>query len=433
MDYLDFFSLSEDPFRLTPDPFYFYPSREHNEILSSLNYAVEQKEGFFLATGEPGTGKTTILKVFINNWKDRAEIALIMTPRLSPEEFLLALIEDLKITLNTTNKNEVIKSFRDFLLEHSSSGRRVIIIVDEAQNLPDETLEELRLLSNLETEKEKLLQIVLIGQPELRTRLLSNSMRQLNQRITLRGVLVPLGMNETSDYVTYRLIKAGKGSVLFEQKARKLLYKRSKGIPRLINLIASRAMMAAYLDVNRNIRKRHIIYATRHLLDETIGRRRWKWPGFFSKPVLASFMSAIAVLAIFLAFGNRIAEMNLPGKGSNSAVPEKPPRIVIDTSSQKPAQKEEPGGLAALHSEAQGTAHNRIIVTVEAANLRAAPSLASEALSAVVRDNSFDVAGESVDAAGKKWYKVRSAEGKECWISAAVVKIITNQEKTITN
>jgi general secretion pathway protein A len=422
MDYLDFFSLSEDPFRLTPDPFYFYPSREHNEILSSLNYAMEQKEGFFLATGEPGTGKTTILKVFINSWKDRAEIALIMTPRLSPEEFLLAIIEDLKITLNTTNKNEVIKSFRNFLVEHASSDRRVIIIVDEAHDLPDETLEELRLLSNLETEKEKLLQIVLIGQPELRTRLLSNTMRQLNQRITLRAVLKPLGMNETSDYINYRLIKAGKGSVDFEEKARKLLYKTSKGIPRLINLIASRAMMAAYLDVSRNVRKRHIIYATRHLLDETMGCGRWKWPAFFSKRVLALFLAAIAVFAILLGFGNHIAEMHLPGSGRISAVPEKPLPIVIDTSSQKPAQKEEPTGLTASHGEAQVTAHNRIIVVVEAANLRAAPSLGAEALFAAVRDNSFDVAGESVDSDGKKWYKVRAAGGRECWISSDVVK-----------
>src|SRR5208337_1655898 len=224
MDYLDFFNLSEDPFRLTPDSLFFYPSREHNEILSSLNYAVEQKEGFFLATGEPGTGKTTILKVFINEWKEKAEIALIMTPLLNPEEFLLALIEDLKIAIDTTNKNEAIKLFRDFLVKHSSSGRRVIIIVDEAQNLPDQTLEELRLLSNLETDKEKLLQIILIGQPELRSRLLSNAMTQLNQRITIRGMLKPMSMIETSDYINYRIVKAGKGSVNFEAGARKLLY-----------------------------------------------------------------------------------------------------------------------------------------------------------------------------------------------------------------
>lgn len=425
MDYLDFFNLEEDPFRITPDPFYFYPSNEHNEILSSLNYAVEQKEGFYLATGAPGTGKTTILKVFINNWKDKAEIALVMTPRLSPEEFLLALIEDLKITLNTKNKNEVIKSFRDFLVENSSAGRRVIIIVDEAQNLPDETLEELRLLSNLETDKEKLLQIILIGQPELRSRLLSGAMSQLNQRITLRAALKPLTMNETADYINYRLIKAGKGSVVFEDDARKLLFKASKGIPRMINLIASRAMMAAYLDVSRSIRKRHIIYATRHLLDETMNRSAMRWALFGAKPAVA-VLAALAVLALIISFGTGI--ISLPVKKSGNAVParplkeEMPVKVEIVTSSQPPpVNQEQKSG-----KNAGAEAHKKVAVTVETANLRAAPSLASEAVTTAEKGASFEVAGESVDAAGNKWYKVADADGRECWISAAVVKIITN-------
>ncbi|MBF0558689.1 MAG: AAA family ATPase [Nitrospirae bacterium] len=424
MDYLDFFNLLEDPFRLTPDPFYFYPSHEHNEILSSLNYAVEQQEGFYLATGEPGTGKTTILKVFINNWRDKAEIALIMTPRLSPEEFLLALIEDLKITLNTKNKNEVIKSFRDFLVEHSSAGRRVIIIVDEAQNLPDETLEELRLLSNLETDKEKLLQIILIGQPELRNRLLTSAMRQLNQRITLRAALKPLGMNETSDYINYRLIKAGKGSVIFEEGARKLLFKRSKGIPRLINLIASRAMMAAYLDVSRNVRKRHIGYATRHLLDDTMNSNSGRWTRFGAKPVLAVFLVALAVLAVVAAFGTGM--ISIPPSGPAKAVPSKPikedmpVKVEIVTSSQTPPQNPEPKGVQASPSPSE--VRRRIVVAVESAKLRPAPSFASEAATSAPRGKSFEVLAESSDAAGKKWYKVNDASGRECWISADVVK-----------
>jgi general secretion pathway protein A len=151
MDYLEFFGLKEDPFKITPDLAYFYPSKEHSEILTALNYAIEQKEGFFLATGEPGTGKTTILKVFIEEWKDKAEIALVLTPRLSPEEFLHAVLEDLKVPVKDKNKNEMLKAFRDFLLSSASQGKAVIIVVDEAQNLSDETLEELRLLSNLET------------------------------------------------------------------------------------------------------------------------------------------------------------------------------------------------------------------------------------------------------------------------------------------
>jgi len=269
-DFLEFFNLAENPFRITPDPFYFYPSNNHNEILSSLNYAVEQKEGFFVETGEPGTGKTVTLKIFIEKWRDKAEIALIMTPRLSPEEFLLAVLEDLNIKLkNTTNKNELLKTFRDFLIEHSLSGKRVIIIVDEAQNLPDETLEELRLLSNLETEKEKLLQIILVGQPELKKRLLSENLRQLNQRVTVRTTLMPLTRDETFDYINFRLSKAGKGTITFEDKAKKLIYNTSKGIPRLINLISSRTLMAAYVEGDSHIKKRHVVYAIKHLTNNS--------------------------------------------------------------------------------------------------------------------------------------------------------------------
>ncbi|MBI4690715.1 MAG: AAA family ATPase [Nitrospirae bacterium] len=265
---MEFFDLKEDPFRLTPDPLYFYPSESHNEALSSMTYMVEQKEGFFLVVGEPGTGKTTLLNTFLDTkgWKDRAGIALVLTPRLSPEEFLLTVLDDLNVKIENTNKNEIIRAFRDFLIENSMLGRR-IIIVDEAQNLPDETLEELRLLSNLETEKEKLLQIVLIGQPELRKKLLMEKLRQLNQRITLRAILNPLRMNETSDYINYRLIKAGKGSVIFKENAKKLIHKSLMGIPRLINLISSRTMMAAYLDASKQIKKRHVLYAIRHLSD----------------------------------------------------------------------------------------------------------------------------------------------------------------------
>jgi general secretion pathway protein A len=257
-DYLSFFYLNDDPFRLTPDIAYFYNSPAHATALLSLEYCVKQKEGFCVLTGEPGTGKTTILRIFTDKWKDRAEIALIMTPRLMPDEFFQAILDDFKIPRTTTNKNDMLKAFRDFLLSHAANDKRVVIIVDEAQELPDTTLEELRLLSNLETEKEKLLQIMLIGQHELCDKLLSAPLRQLNQRITVRVQLKPLTSPETSDYINTRLIRGGNNSLLFNQKAKDLVYELSGGIPRTINLLASRALMSAFLGNSREVKATHV-------------------------------------------------------------------------------------------------------------------------------------------------------------------------------
>jgi general secretion pathway protein A len=258
LSYLSFFNLNDDPFRITPDIAYFYNSPEHATALLSLEYCMKEKEGFCILTGEPGTGKTTLLRLFVEKWKDQAEFALIMTPRLSPEEFFIAILEDFKIPLTSTSKNDMLKAFRDFLLGHADNNKRVAIIVDEAQELPDTTLEELRLLSNLETEKEKLLQIILIGQPELGNKLLGTALRQLNSRITVRIQLKPLTAPETSDYINNRLIKAGNSSLFFNEKAKELIFELSGGIPRTINLLASRGLMAAFLEGNKEVLARHV-------------------------------------------------------------------------------------------------------------------------------------------------------------------------------
>lgn len=266
-NYLSFFNLNDDPFRLTPDTAYFYNSPEHATALLSLEYCFKEKEGFCILTGEPGTGKTTILRIFVERWKDRAEIALIMTPRLSPEEFFLAILEDFKIPIQSRSKNDMLKAFRGFLLTHAGNDRRVAIIVDEAQELPDSTLEELRLLSNLETEKEKLLQIILIGQPELRNKLNSKPLRQLNQRITVRVQLKPLTASETSDYINTRLIRGGNSSLLYNEKGKELIYELSGGIPRTINVLASRGLMAAFLDGSREVLERHVRQGARDVME----------------------------------------------------------------------------------------------------------------------------------------------------------------------
>jgi type II secretory pathway predicted ATPase ExeA len=408
MDYLEFFNLKEAPFGLTPDSFYFYPSKMHNDILASLDYAVTQKEGFSLITGEPGVGKTISLKIFIDRWKDKAEIALILTPRLAPEEFLQAVLQDLHIPLKTPNKNEMLQSFRDLLIERSHAGKRVIIIVDEAQNLPDGTLEELRLLSNLETEKEKLLQIILVGQPELRARLLVEGLKQLDQRVTVRVTLRPLSLEETSDYLNYRLIKAGKGSALFDQKARKAIYRFSRGIPRLINLVASRAMMVAYLGASHKISKEHVQDAIQHVTDDSTARPPWPRAIRYGTVALALAILIPLSLTVYGRFRSKPglvpAEKLSPRTGELATAPGNQDLTSVPKTNDHLL---EPKKLAT--------------VVVAAARLREQPSSQSEVMHKASEGDVFEVTDEWTQANGNKWYKVRLADGREGWIASYII------------
>ena len=410
MDYLDFFNLSEDPFGLTPDSHYFYPSKMHNDVLASLDYAVEQKEGFSLIIGEPGTGKTTILKIFIDRWKERAEIALIMTPRLSPEELLQAILDDLNIHIETPNKNEMLKVFRDFLISHSLAGRRVIIIVDEAQNLSDGCLEELRLLSNLETEKEKLLQIILVGQPELQRRLHSEVLRQLDQRISIRANLRPLTATETSDYVSFRLIKAGKGSAIFEDKAKNTIHKLSGGVPRLINLTASRAMMIAYIGASHHIKKRHALDTAKHI-PETRPKMGFRLSALRYTVIAVILIGAVSALLVgYNVFQRRNDSSPAPMKSMDTHHKEKTaPPPVSPPISVKPDESANGQKIAT--------------VTVPAARLREWPSVKAQIASVVPEGESFEVISEWTPSGGVKWYQVRIPNGGEYWIASYIVSV----------
>jgi general secretion pathway protein A len=368
----------------------------HNDVLASLDYAVEQKEGFSLIIGEPGTGKTTILKIFIDRWKEKAEIALIMTPRLSSEELLQAILDDLNIHMETTNKNEMIKTFRDFLIARSLADKRVIIIVDEAQNLSDGSLEELRLLSNLETDKEKLLQIILIGQPELQRRLHSEGLRQLDQRISIRATLKSLTAVETSDYISFRLIKAGKGSAIFDEKAKKLIHTLSGGIPRLINLTASRAMMVAYIGSSHQILKRHVLDTVKHI-PETQRKSSFRYR------TLRYAAAAIALICIVLV----------------SFVGYKAPQHT-NKSPQAPAHSNTQNVIT---QTASANVQRMATVTVRTARVREWPSLQAGIASIVSKGDSFEIIAEWTASGGNKWYKVRIPDVGEYWIASYIVSV----------
>src|SRR5450755_886718 len=253
--YLSFFGLLEKPFAITPDPRYLYLSERHAEALAHLLYGINDAGGFVQLTGEVGTGKTTIIRSLLAQTPKNAEIALILNPRMTAPEFLLTICEELGIGVPdaaTESRKDLIDILNHYLLRAHADGRRVVLIVDEAQNLTPEVLEQVRLLTNLETESQKLLQIILIGQPELRELLGRNELRQLAQRVTGRYHLNPLSRDETSAYVLHRLRVAGATTDIFAPSALSEVFRLSAGVPRVINVICDRALLGAYsLDRHR--------------------------------------------------------------------------------------------------------------------------------------------------------------------------------------
>lgn len=257
-NYLEFFGFRDDPFKITPDANYFFLSESHQEALTALRYILESEEGFAVVIGEPGTGKTLTVRKFIEELPSSVKYAYILFPNLSPEELFEAVLEDLGIPATGGTKNRLFSTLRDYLIETRREGGKVLIVVDEAQNLPPETLEELRILSNLETDSMKLLQIILLGQPELEEKLDSPGLRQLRQRITVLVRLRNFTFEETKAYVDFRIAKAGSGNLRIHPGVYKRLYRYSLGIPRVINILMERSLMAAFVDESREIKPSHV-------------------------------------------------------------------------------------------------------------------------------------------------------------------------------
>lgn len=274
MDYLSFFGFKDAPFRLTPDPDFFFPSHSHQEALQTLLYSIRAGEGFIQITGDPGTGKTLLLRTMLKELGDDVQTALILNPNLSPQDLLRVILDDFAITSNDQDissrpKDQLIRLFRDFLLLKADEGCRAVIIVDEAQNLPLETIEELRLLSNLETDKKKLLQIFLVGQRELESKIEDPGLRQLSQRITIRYCLRPFNRLETTTYIGHRLkIAAPSNPAIFAPEIIDLIYKFSQGTPRLINILCERILIAAYIDGQTTMGRDHYDKAVLSIMGE---------------------------------------------------------------------------------------------------------------------------------------------------------------------
>jgi general secretion pathway protein A len=292
--YLAFFGLAERPFSITPDPRYLYLGAHHADALAHLLYGINGAGGFIQLTGEVGTGKTTTIRSLLARTPAGADIALVINPRLSALEFLQTICEELGIEIparGMANARTLVGLLNRHLLATHAAGRRAVLIVDEAQNLTVDVLEQLRLLTNLETATQKLLQIILIGQPELRTLLDRTDLRQLAQRITARYHLQPLAGDETAAYVRHRLRIAGATRELFRPAALRAVHRLSGGVPRLINVICDRALLGSYTEDRREITAALVRRAAAEVLGRRLGPG-WRAPALAASCLLLLLLGA---------------------------------------------------------------------------------------------------------------------------------------------
>jgi putative secretion ATPase (PEP-CTERM system associated) len=247
--YERFYRLRERPFALSPDPDYLYPSRVHREALDYIRFGIEGYAGFVVITGEIGSGKTTLLQVLLRGLDGQTAVVRLVNTLLTGRELIESLLIDLGVADPPPTKPLMLRELAARLVEHRTAGRRVVAVIDEAQNLSLEALEELRMLSNLETEKSKLIQIVLVGQPDLRDTLDRPSLEQLRQRVTVRYHIEPLDAEETAHYVNHRLARAATGAPLtFPRNVTDAIHARSRGVPRMINVICDGVLLCGYAD-----------------------------------------------------------------------------------------------------------------------------------------------------------------------------------------
>jgi general secretion pathway protein A len=325
--YTAYFGLTEPPFSIAPDPRFLYMSERHREALAHLLYGISAGGGFVQLTGEVGTGKTTLCRCLLEQVPPEVDVALILNPRLTDVELLATVCDELRVPYpaGTSSRKLLVDGLYQRLLDGHARGRRTVLIIDEAQNLAPEVLEQVRLLTNLETTTQKLLQVILIGQPELIRILEREDLRQLAQRVTARYHLLPFSEAETSAYISHRLEVAGQKQKLFSDEAMREVHRAARGIPRLINAICDRALLGAYAQDRRRIEVATVRRAASEVLGRPVARhavRPWQWAALALGAVaLAALLATLGIGRIGLAPVGAALSRTGPGPRTGSSTP----------------------------------------------------------------------------------------------------------------
>ena len=306
--YENFFGFKERPFKLVPNPAYLFLSKSHEEVLAHLTYSVIQGDGFMEITGEVGTGKTTLCRAFLENLDNNTKAAYIFNPNLTSVQLLKTINNEFGINADADNTKDLIDTLNSFLIMQKTQGKNTILLIDEAQNLTKEVLEQLRLLSNLETAKHKLLHIILVGQPELKKKLNSFELRQLAQRISLSCRIIPLNYKEVIEYIEHRIkVASQKPGVKFSHAAYRSIYKYSRGVPRLINIVCDRALLTAFGLDQQTIKGKTIKASIRELT----ARGEIEKNGLKKRRIIVLFFSIFCLISLmFIIYPPRFFNVN---------------------------------------------------------------------------------------------------------------------------
>ncbi|GIU41337.1 ATPase AAA [Shewanella colwelliana] len=354
--YKAFYGLSDNPFSIAPNPHYLFLSDRHREALAHLTYGLGETGGFVLLTGEVGTGKTTVSRCLLNQLPENTDTAFILNPSLTELELLATLCDELSITYGESpSLKQLTDKISQFLLANHDKGRNTVLIIDEAQHLRADVLEQLRLLTNLETDTKKLLQVILIGQPELQQLLKRQELRQLAQRITARYHLLPLTQEEIALYVQHRLQVGGRHEPLFHRKAIKALHKYSGGIPRLINLLCERALMAGYAQSKVPIDANMVSTAASEVLGEEIKKPSRLLPIAAAIAVVSTFAGA------FYLFNHNQLQADTPKPLAATSEPQQQPPAAAPTKSPSLSANQQVLRSAIAQSRSIDTAYASIL------------------------------------------------------------------------